>query len=107
MRRACMALFLCFAVAFGLAAPAAYAAPVVIPPDAAPTKTGNTYAAWSAVWWQYVLSIPRSANPLLDPAGTRWLTVITCSWPRYLLARMSSVSAVPTEAALRKTSLII
>ena len=71
MRRACMALFLCFAVAFGLAAPAAYAAPVVIPPDAAPTKTGNTYAAWSAVWWQYVLSIPRSANPLLDPTGAQ------------------------------------
>jgi hypothetical protein len=59
MRRACMALFLCFAVAFGLAAPAAYAAPVVIPPDAAPTKTGNTYAAWSAVWRRGVSSSGR------------------------------------------------
>jgi len=45
------------------------AAPSVIAPDQAVAKTGKTYGEWSAVWWQYVLSIPQSRNPLLDRKG--------------------------------------
>jgi hypothetical protein len=39
----------------------------VIPPQAHPH--GRTYDEWSAAWWQYMLSVPVSQNPLLDETG--------------------------------------
>ena len=30
---------------------------------------GATYGAWSARWWQWLLSIPSAVNPNLDPTG--------------------------------------
>jgi hypothetical protein len=30
---------------------------------------GQTYGEWSATWWQWLLSIPKSRNPLDDPTG--------------------------------------
>ncbi len=38
--------------------------PVVFSPKKA--VVGLTYGSWSAAWWQYVLSIPSSNNPLND-----------------------------------------
>jgi hypothetical protein len=39
----------------------------VLPPQSNPY--GMTYGEWSARWWQWILSIPTSVNPLLDPTG--------------------------------------
>jgi hypothetical protein len=36
-------------------------------PDSRPF--GRTYADWTASWWQWVLSIPKIDNPLLDQNG--------------------------------------
>src|SRR5579871_6045853 len=41
--------------------------PGVLPPNS--HAFGQTYGAWSAAWWQYVLAQPASSNPLLDPTG--------------------------------------
>lgn len=30
---------------------------------------GISYNQWTAKWWQWVLSIPRSQSPLIDPTG--------------------------------------
>ena len=30
---------------------------------------GRTYGEWSAKWWQWAYSVPRSRNPLLDQDG--------------------------------------
>jgi hypothetical protein len=30
---------------------------------------GNTYGEWSAEWWQWLQSIPKTVNPLLDNTG--------------------------------------
>ena len=30
---------------------------------------GYTYGEWSAMWWQWLLSIPKSKNPALDSTG--------------------------------------
>ena len=37
------------------------------PPGSKPF--GRTYAEWTARWWQWVLSIPKTENPLLDENG--------------------------------------
>jgi hypothetical protein len=36
-------------------------------PDSRPF--GRTYAEWTAEWWKWILSIPKSKNPLLDQNG--------------------------------------
>ena len=36
-------------------------------PDSKPF--GLTYAEWTARWWQWVLSVPRTENPLIDQNG--------------------------------------
>lgn len=33
------------------------------------TAYGKTYREWSALWWQWLHSIPASTNPLLDTTG--------------------------------------
>ena len=42
---------------------------VVVPPNS--TAYGNKYSEWSAEWWQFVLSIPASENPLFDVDGSQ------------------------------------
>jgi hypothetical protein len=37
------------------------------PPDSEPF--GRTYAEWTARWWQWVLSTPKTENPLVDENG--------------------------------------
>ena len=39
----------------------------ILPPDA--TAHGKTYAEWSALWWQWLWSIPVDQNPGLDATG--------------------------------------
>lgn len=31
---------------------------------------GRTYVEWCKSWWNWILSIPKPCNPLLDPDGT-------------------------------------
>jgi len=51
-------------------AAAAAGDPVIQPADAV-ARTGRTYGAWSAAWWQYVLSASTTDpnNPLLSQTG--------------------------------------
>jgi hypothetical protein len=39
----------------------------ILPPEARPY--GKTINAWTADWWQYVMSFPAATNPLADPTG--------------------------------------
>jgi hypothetical protein len=43
----------------------------IIQPQDSAAQTGKTYGAWSAAWWQYVLSksVNDPNNPLLDATG--------------------------------------
>jgi hypothetical protein len=43
--------------------------PVVLPPWSHPY--GKSYGEWSAVWWQYIASVPKADNPLLDDTGAK------------------------------------
>src|SRR5262245_530845 len=43
--------------------------PAVFPPDSQPF--GKSYRQWSAEWWQFVFSLPLSANPLFDETGEK------------------------------------
>jgi hypothetical protein len=49
-------------------APAAHAQ-AVVPPQA--ESFPLTYGEWGARWWQYVLGIPASENPLFDSTGAQ------------------------------------
>ena len=35
---------------------------------------GKTYGAWTAMWWQWIYSVPMKINPLLDLIGKHWKT---------------------------------
>ena len=41
--------------------------PSIVPPQSNPH--GNSYAEWSAKWWQWALGQPTPTNPLLDTTG--------------------------------------
>ncbi|MDL1980171.1 MAG: hypothetical protein LWX02_01590 [Deltaproteobacteria bacterium] len=65
---------------------------------------GMTYGDWSAAWWQYILSIPDSDNPLYDDGSdTNVCSVGQSSGPVFFLAgswvgkvtRRCTVSSVP------------
>jgi hypothetical protein len=43
--------------------------PKILPPES--RVQGLTYGEWSAKWWQYVLSIPASENPLNGEIGNK------------------------------------
>jgi hypothetical protein len=43
--------------------------PSVLPPNS--RVQGLTYGEWSAMWWQYVLSIPTPENPLTGGTGNQ------------------------------------
>lgn len=43
--------------------------PAIFPPDSNPF--GQSYKQWSAEWWQFVLSIPLSENPIFDETGEK------------------------------------
>ena len=40
----------------------------VIPPVTQTNIKGHTYAEWSEKWWQWVYSLPTTANPMFDTA---------------------------------------
>jgi hypothetical protein len=72
-RRTVAALLALFVSLF-VAAPVVSAQPSnpgVIPPSASVSQTGKTYGEWSAAHWQYVFSIPKPTNPLLDETGAK------------------------------------
>jgi len=48
--------------------------PGVLPPTS--QVQGRTYGEWSAIWWQYVFSLPMDQNPLVGATGT------ACSFER-------------------------
>jgi hypothetical protein len=41
----------------------------VVPPQLTPL--GNSYADWSASWWQWALSLPLAGHPLFDETGAQ------------------------------------
>lgn len=49
--------------------------PSVFPPNA--RVRGHTYGEWSAIWWQYVFSLPMDQNPLVGATGT------ACAYKRF------------------------
>lgn len=48
--------------------------PGVFPPNS--RVQGHSYGEWSAIWWQYVFSLPMDQNPLVGATGTE------CSYER-------------------------
>jgi hypothetical protein len=60
-------------LALGLMAPfgaaIADSGSVVVPSHS--NAYGNKFSEWSAEWWQYILSLPVSSNPLFDPDGSQ------------------------------------
>lgn len=42
--------------------------PGVLPPNS--RVQGMTYGEWSAIWWEYVFSLPMDQNPLVGATGT-------------------------------------
>src|SRR5580765_5316103 len=41
--------------------------PGIAPPNSNPQ--GHSYGEWTALWWQWALSIPEAINPLEDTTG--------------------------------------
>jgi hypothetical protein len=88
------ALIPCLALLIAAPLVAAAASPV-LPPADAPTRTGKTYAEWSAAWWQYVFAVPASSNPNFD------LTGIHCNVNQ--TANVFFLNGAPTTAAVTRT----
>lgn len=65
-------------------------APAVYAPNE--TVAGNTYAGWSATWWQWNLSIPVPNNPTFDMTGVH--CDIKQTFPVFFLA--GSGTSAPT-----------
>lgn len=53
--------------AFSIASRRGNTNPGILPPNS--QVQGLTYGEWSALWWQYVLSIPSPKNPLEGGTG--------------------------------------
>jgi hypothetical protein len=72
MRRLILALALALALAATVLAPLASARAENANPGVLPVTAnahGKSYGEWSAAWWQWVLSIPTTVNPLPDATG--------------------------------------
>jgi hypothetical protein len=69
MKRRTLTLTLAFALLALAVTSTAFAAkkPAVLPPEVHPY--GHTYGEWAAAWWDWALSQPAGANPVLDPTG--------------------------------------
>ena len=68
---------------------------------------GRTYGEWSAKWWQWAYSVPRSRNPLLDQDGQNshegqngpvWFLVATFGEGNYVHAQRNC--SVPAGRAI-------
>jgi hypothetical protein len=70
--------------------------PNVIPPGG--QTFGQSYGAWSAAWWQYVLSQPASTNPLLDGKGQQ--CGLAQSGPVFFLVGTTSGKAVRNKCVV-------
>jgi len=68
----------------------------VIPPQAHPH--GGTYDEWAAAWWQYMLSVPVSQNPLLDDTGAN--CAVSQTGHIFFLAGTLGGTAVRTECVI-------
>ena len=58
---------------------------LVFPADSKPY--GKPYAEWSAIWWQWLLSIPKDTSPAGDSTGKNCGTTNMGQygfWPKYL-----------------------
>jgi hypothetical protein len=64
---------------------------------------GRTYAEWTARWWEWVLAIPKTENPLVDENGKN--CIINQSGPVWFLAGTLKGSAerscaIPADKAI-------
>src|SRR5262245_48800817 len=66
-RRVGVATVVCLMAMISLVQAAGNPNPGVLPPNSQPM--GATYGEWGARWWQWALSIPEVANPVLDTTG--------------------------------------
>jgi hypothetical protein len=76
--------------------------PVIQPADAV-ARTGRTYGAWSAAWWQYVLAASTAdpSNPLLSTTGQGCAAGQSTSGPVFFLAGTAgSGSVTRTECSV-------
>lgn len=60
-------IFMLILVIFAISLAEAASARSVLPPTS--NAYGKSYAEWSAAWMQWAMSIPASANPILDATG--------------------------------------
>ncbi|MFO0795776.1 MAG: hypothetical protein U0586_17125 [Candidatus Brocadiaceae bacterium] len=60
---------------------------------------GMSYGDWSAAWWQYVLSIPIGANPVLDTTGAN-CGVGQSSGPVFFRVGAATTDPVPRTCAV-------
>lgn len=70
--KSCRNLIAVSGLALGVLMPTSAAladSPQIVPPNS--NAYGSKFSEWSAQWWQYVLSVPASENPLFDPDGSR------------------------------------
>ena len=72
-RSSSLSITVAVSVALGLLAPVSVALADpgdhgVVPPKS--TAYGNKYSEWSAQWWQFMVSMPASVNPIDPPLST-------------------------------------
>src|SRR5260370_7509311 len=66
--------------------------PGIFPPEAHPF--GQSYADWSARWWEWLISIPAATNPLLDSTGAN--CAVGQHGPAWFLAASPAGPVTPT-----------
>jgi hypothetical protein len=59
---------------------------------------GNKMNEWSAEWWQYILSIPTSVNPLVDPTNNCMVAQHGPVW--FLVGAANATCSIPQGKAL-------
>jgi hypothetical protein len=52
---------------------------------------GLTYGEWTVIWWQWVLSVPTSINPLTDQTGQHWNTAQPSSDVYFLVGNIGAI----------------
>jgi hypothetical protein len=58
---------------------------------------GATYGAWTVKWWQWLLSIPLSINPLTDKTGQHWNSAQPLSDVWFLAGNFGSTNRIFPE----------
>jgi len=73
----------------------------IFPIDSKPF--GHTYGEWSARWWQWLLSIPKSRNPAFDSTGAH--ANIDQNYPNvfFLCQTYEGITSIPNRTVTVRT----